>query len=1082
MTTSRRRHASWLSLLVTLLPLSAGAWKTALVGSQALHARDELRSVVVAPDGDLFLGGTAGSRPLLMRADGATGEPVWMRQLSTPSAPIVDGAGDLVMAINYDDESDVEKQLLKLDGGTGAERWRASIGPDTAQTTRVFDLAAEPGGNLLVAAAVFVEDPDAASYTETETDFLVARVDGATGTELWHYDLSGVPGSFPCEPYGNPGPESSDAALAVAQAGSSVVAAGSLEHEDGYELVVVSLELETGAERWRFVAPGGTRNVWVAELLVGEDGDVLVASYDAVRKLDGETGLELWRVDGPAAALALAPGGDVLVAGLALDDPPLGQHLDIRRLDAGGELRWQRRDPGFRSGTLSISPLGDVVVAGHLPGWETARFGVARLAGDTGVEQSRQVADLEPTANGYEHGEIRGLTITPSGDVVAVGRLDRHPLTDDDMFWLRIASETGTERWRHVRAQPAFSGDRAAAIVTGSHGEIVAGGMFTNPATGRDFGVVGLSAASGGERWRREDDGGYRSTAENASVVALDGAGDALAAGTLSKFGKVGGFDGAAVLTKMNGLTGGVCWRSFVMSELERGSEGFGDLVLDDGGDVLAVGGLERRAGLLGGTVPFNEKAAMAFRFDGATGAERWRSRIGTGFAAAAERHASGDVVASVIDSASSRPYRDPYLARVDADDGRVLWRRAVAPQYAKVIGLFAQQARVVIDAADDVVAANGWDDRHEHVELIVTKVDPADGVDRWQRIFPELFEPLALVAEPTGGVLIASADAASDRIVVLAVDATGAERWRRAFDDTDGAAAALALAGSDVVVAGAVRTAGGQDVFAAKLDGTSGEPLWHRTLDGPGQGDDAITSVTVDAAGDVVLAGSSSGFFSGSDFLVVKLRGSDGGDLPVAADIPLPDTGAHCVPLTVEEPPVEPEPPDPDPTDPEPPTTGVPCLDGAGADLCSDADVCNGIETCELATGQCRAGSPLVCDDGDACTVDDACDPERGCVHRRLAGIALLRCRADGRLPIPSCAEALPRRVRRPLARLQRILARLDAAGPSAPALERIAPLCRRARRRLEQAPPRRGSGECVAAQRAVLADVCTGDAAVAE
>ena len=45
----------------------------------------------------------------------------------------------------------------------------------------------------------------------------------------------------------------------------------------------------------------------------------------------------------------------------------------------------------------------------------------------------------------------------------------------------------------------------------------------------------------------------------------------------------------------------------------------------------------------------------------------------------------------------------------------------------------------------------------------------------------------------------------------------------------------------------------------------------------------------------------------------------------------------------------------------------------------CADADVCNGGETCDLATNACVAGEALDCDDGDACTAND-CDPTNGC------------------------------------------------------------------------------------------------------
>src|SRR3972149_2631861 len=45
----------------------------------------------------------------------------------------------------------------------------------------------------------------------------------------------------------------------------------------------------------------------------------------------------------------------------------------------------------------------------------------------------------------------------------------------------------------------------------------------------------------------------------------------------------------------------------------------------------------------------------------------------------------------------------------------------------------------------------------------------------------------------------------------------------------------------------------------------------------------------------------------------------------------------------------------------------------------CADADLCDGTETCQ--SGVCTAGTPLTCDDTNACT-DDTCAPATGCVY----------------------------------------------------------------------------------------------------
>jgi hypothetical protein len=50
----------------------------------------------------------------------------------------------------------------------------------------------------------------------------------------------------------------------------------------------------------------------------------------------------------------------------------------------------------------------------------------------------------------------------------------------------------------------------------------------------------------------------------------------------------------------------------------------------------------------------------------------------------------------------------------------------------------------------------------------------------------------------------------------------------------------------------------------------------------------------------------------------------------------------------------------------------------------CPDGDLCNGDEMCEVGT--CVAGTPLICDDADACTAD-SCGAFQGCLNDPIAG-----------------------------------------------------------------------------------------------
>jgi hypothetical protein len=57
-------------------------------------------------------------------------------------------------------------------------------------------------------------------------------------------------------------------------------------------------------------------------------------------------------------------------------------------------------------------------------------------------------------------------------------------------------------------------------------------------------------------------------------------------------------------------------------------------------------------------------------------------------------------------------------------------------------------------------------------------------------------------------------------------------------------------------------------------------------------------------------------------------------------------------------------------------------CVHEADSSACNDGAYCNGVETCDPATG-CLAGTPPDCDDGVACTVDSCDEATLACVHQ---------------------------------------------------------------------------------------------------
>jgi glucose/arabinose dehydrogenase/mono/diheme cytochrome c family protein len=67
-----------------------------------------------------------------------------------------------------------------------------------------------------------------------------------------------------------------------------------------------------------------------------------------------------------------------------------------------------------------------------------------------------------------------------------------------------------------------------------------------------------------------------------------------------------------------------------------------------------------------------------------------------------------------------------------------------------------------------------------------------------------------------------------------------------------------------------------------------------------------------------------------------------------------------------------------------------VPQPDCTSDTSCGDGNVCNGVERC--VSSRCQAGTPLGCDDGDACTAN-SCDPLGGC---RNPDNGLCNCTSD--------------------------------------------------------------------------------------
>jgi hypothetical protein len=258
--------------------------------------------------------------------------------------------------------------------------WRADLSGDGAVSgfsDVVNALRVDAAGDVVVAG--FLHN------VATNRDFFVAKLTGASGTELWR---TVIDGSAPTT-----GAIDGDGANAVAvDASGDVLAAGSTRNlGTERDFTVVKLAGATGAELWRRVvngnaspAPDDAANAAIAY----PNGDFLVGGFTThrfaaqqltVTKLAGGDGSEIWRrdVDGKrpqdssdtANAVTLDPEGNAVAAGV-LDENTAssGPRLAVVKLAEGVPgvslvVRDPSSNPAGRRVILSVRTGPDPVVA-----------------------------------------------------------------------------------------------------------------------------------------------------------------------------------------------------------------------------------------------------------------------------------------------------------------------------------------------------------------------------------------------------------------------------------------------------------------------------------------------------------------------------------------------------------------------------------------------------------------------------------------------------------------------------------------------------------------------------------------------
>lgn len=403
------------ALSLLLLPTApAAAWET-WIGPSSFGGG--AMRIVFDPAGNVVAGGYTHQGSDLAIATvvklGPDGAVLWRTDVdplgSFVQSVYADAAGDVLVqgyAGGTDEDSYGHPTVVKLDGATGAERWR-HVGLDEDAATLVVDAA----GNAILSLERYVVG---SMLDETRT--LCRKLSGADGTQLWE------------------NPDCGGRVGAIDAAGNVFTAAFD------FTTATATIRKISGADGHRiWDSPPGVTAIFRNRgplMTVDDGGNVICARSRQVTKLAGTNGALLWqrtipKLDGFIGSLTdiTTDNNDVVIAGASAYVPTKGNRLFVAKLSAvQGNQKWRKlidaKNRDYRwaidiAQAVAVDGAGNVVLTGELDrGFGQGRFVVMKLTGGGRILWTRYPDSLGGPLEGG--GQARAIAVGP-GDTIAVG-------------------------------------------------------------------------------------------------------------------------------------------------------------------------------------------------------------------------------------------------------------------------------------------------------------------------------------------------------------------------------------------------------------------------------------------------------------------------------------------------------------------------------------------------------------------------------------------------------------------------------------------------------------------------------------
>ena len=811
--------------------------------------------------------------------------------------------------------------------GPVQEAWVARYDGQGSSYDATVDVALDAAGNAYVTGY---------SLGNSGYDYLTIKY-SATGQLVWEARYSGTS-------TGDDVPTS----LAVDAAGNVYVTGSSQGQGSSYDYATLKYS-PSGQQLWVARHNGtGNSDDLAADIALNAAGRVVVTgtsyqgaseSYDYVTlSYEGTSGQVSWQ-----ARYSGASGSDDLPSAVALDElgntyvtgsSYAGGQSDYVTLKyaANGQLQWQTRYNGPVSGydlarDLAVDAMGNVVVTGTSEAAFSYDYATVRYSP---IGQAQWVARYNGAGNGYD--EATALALDATGNVVVTGYADAGA-ENWDYVTFKYAASSGQALWSARYNGPANKYDEARDVAVDSQGNVAVTGRSYSSNGQSEYATLKYAAANGQPQWSSRSVASAEGN-QVAAALAVDAAGNVVVTGyatgsssltdyaTLS-YGTSGQlrwtarYNGPASDDQATDLavdasgnvyvTGRYTLKYSPSGQLLWSAPGGQELVVDATGDVVVTGsGLTtkyassngqprwqanfRLAGTsfvgvdaagdvyVAGSLPdFNSSQYVVLKYQGSTGQQIWETRYrGTGF-----RNGAG--VADMAVDAAGNVYVTGSVINGNSSDVATLKFSPTGQQLwlATYDGIRDVEARgLAVDAAGNVVVAGVNVLGISGFSTYVAKYSPT-GQQLWQASASgptgSQYLPSDIGVDAAGNVFVTGvASAGSSEYLTFKYAAAGGQQlWQARYSGLGGglnSARSLAVdAAGNVVVTGASTGRETNTDYATLQYATNGQLLWEARYNGPANGADQATRVAVDAAGNVYVTGGSPGVGSGADYATIK-------------------------------------------------------------------------------------------------------------------------------------------------------------------------------------------------------------------